>query len=436
MKGIFLLLALSVLLLMAPPPHSGSPGAALQPATTVAVTTQTSTSQHHSFVTQAYDRRCTTSVYCGSAPWENYTFNVAAYSTLYTTGMAFIVSVNQGLYARVLISQGSTILLNTTAASFTVTPTVNSTPVTEKIILVTYQNGTIPSVGNYLVYTNVTSTIQFALFSTADWNYNHTLHRESLSTYVNTSYGFWLNATTLSIPFPTSATPDYATLIVTENHSGVAFQVSPTALFVLVANEAPTTWVTIQASFIPVASPLPPNPVILLPAPACVSNVCTETATWKDTATLAYDGIYILEMMGASPFNTGSVTVTVNGTVYPSSSFVVSGTNITILPGQLTIYETQSLVFTVQFTHTAAQSASTDSLVFLSYGVVSISLGETLLLAIAVLAAYGLIQVARVSGKNRAAYREVVLSSSMMKLVAVIAILVAIYITGLFAGIT
>jgi hypothetical protein len=350
------------------------------PALTVGVT-QASTGQSHSFRTQTFVRTSSASVYAGSATPATYTFNVAPYSTIYAASMAFIVSVPQGQYARVTISQGSSTLINTTASSFTVYPSVSATVVTENIVLVTYVNGTIPGAGNYPVYTNTSASVQFAYFSSAAWNYSIYNYHENLATDVNTSFGWWLNATTLSIPFPTGVPANYSTLNVTANGTAVVYQVSPTALYVLLANQAPTVDLVIRSSFSPAPSPAPPNPVIVFPVvPACTSaGVCTEGALFTGQQ-IAYNGIFILVLNATGPVNTSSVQVTVNGIVFASRTFVVVGNNVTILPGHITLYKAQTYSFSVRFTY-ASPSTPTfgGSLVLISYGGYSLTLGDTLL---------------------------------------------------------
>ena len=204
-ETIALLLIIPVLVLSGMTLHQPAANAPvsshLTPAAGASIT-QVSTSQTRVQATQVWVRSSTSSVYAGSAPTKTYTFNVYPYSTVYSAQTAFLVSAAQGQYARVVVTQGSITLINTTAPSFTVNPLVGNTPLVEKVVLVTNLNGTIPAVGNYPVYTNATGTIQFALFTTAAWSYSQSTFKETLTTYANTSLGWYLNATTLSIPFP------------------------------------------------------------------------------------------------------------------------------------------------------------------------------------------------------------------------------------------
>jgi hypothetical protein len=410
----------------AQPAHIGTfEKASTNPVASASIT-QTSTSQKKVYNEQTWVRTSSSEVYGGSASSVTYTFDVSPYSTLYSATMSFLISVAQGEYARVVISQGALILLNTTSPGFTVDPIVGSTAVTETISTVMYQNGTIPGTGNYPVYTNATSTIQFALFSTAAWSYSSVGFNESLTTYANTSFGYYLNSTALSIPFPSGVSANYSTLTVKANNSVVAFQVSPTALFVLISNEAPNGWLTVRATFTPQASPAPPNPVVKMPAPTLSGSTYSEGVSWTDTTLLAYNGIYILELNGSSPLNTSSVTLKVNSVAYPSSSFVVSGSNLTILPGHLTVFEGQVVTFTVAFKHSPpGYNSVTDSLVLFGSGAYAVTLGDLLLVAVALLAIW---IAAKAVSKGRPTVRDI---ASHYVALSFMAIFLAAYIAPL-----
>lgn len=345
-------------------------------------TTQTSTAQQHVFAVQTFNRTSTESPYGGNATNKLYTFDVSPYSTIYAASMSFVVSVSQGEYARVLVTQGGTTLVNTTGATFSVTPALSTTSVTERILGVSYLNGTTPGTGLYPVYTNETSTIQFALFGAAAWNYSKITYTESLTTWVNTSFGWYLNSTTLSSPFPSGVAVNYATLTVTGNGSAVTYQVSPTALFVLFSNLPPYDWLRVVATFTPAPTASPPNPVIVLPVPIISAGTYSEGVVWSDTGFIAYNGIYTLELSDATPLLVSSVTLRVGTTTFSAVSFAVTGTNITILPGYLTVFEGQALTFTVTFQHSSSGATNIpgNSLVITQGAGYTITLGDVLLI--------------------------------------------------------
>ncbi|MGA7861321.1 MAG: hypothetical protein WCB19_05635 [Thermoplasmata archaeon] len=400
--------ALLVLLSSFPAPASpGHPGGVRADYTlTTPPSVQSSTASGHNATTQVWVQTGAT-LYFGHATWRNWTFNVAAYSQLYSASMAFIIQPQAGYGAQVLISQGAAVLANRTtgqAISFSVGPTVGTTPVTERVTYVRALNGSVPAVGYYAVMTNVTSTIQFALFTPNLWNYTlyPTLFNESHR--LSTSSGMWLNSTTISFPLPSSnlVQVNLSTVLVTINGTTANYQLSSASVIVLSPNLAPGTYRTATVTWTPLPTPVGgPVLVTLLNVPT-TNSTYDYSATWTNNNLTAYNGVYVLAAKGFVGTMAG-VNVYANSRQLPSSAFSVNGYNVTILPNVQPVYLGEPILFVVTFSAAGLPPVILSiGAPFVTYGGLTFTWGDVLLTGMFLTLIYIILVAVQVGGRRDA----------------------------------
>lgn len=365
---------------------------------------QTSTASIRNATTQTWVQTGAT-LYAGHATWRNWTFDVAAYSQLYSATLNFIIQPQSAYGAQVLVTQGATTLANRTtgqAISFTLSPTVGPTPVVEKITFVQALNGSVPAAGSYAVRTNVTSSIQFALFLPNAWAFFAATILYNDSQTISTSYGMWLNSTTLTFPFPSTnvVQVNTSTVLVTLNGTAANYQLSTGSLLLLAPNLAPGTFKEATVSWNPLAQPTGGPITVLLTSVPTTNGTYDYGVTWTNNNLTAYDGVYVLK---ATTFlgTMSKVTVYVDSRVLPGSAYSINGYNVTILPNVQSIYLGQSITFKLTFSAAGLPpiSIANGQPVFV-YGGVTFTLGDTWLLLLVLVLFYIVIAAAQTGSRG------------------------------------
>jgi hypothetical protein len=396
---------------------------------------QTSTAGKVTYTTQVWNATATSSIYAGHPmAWTNVTFNPGTITAAFTASLTISSSVS-GYIPRLLVTQGSTTLANTTSNLFLTFPLVGSTVVTMRIVSLQNLTGSAPNIGLYAVSLALRQSIQFDIVKTGSWTYNNTTYR--LNWYVNASSGYWLNSTAISIPFLSGAVINVSSLSVSVNNTPGVYQLTPSAVYILLGPVAPAASDTIRVSFRPVPTILGKPPNIYLTQFTNHLGTYTGQTFYTNYLTPAYDGVFVIHVNFTGPV--ANLSVSANGYVFPGSQVSINGDNATLLPGALTAYLSQQFLFMVTFkAATAYASFPSNSLTLWAYGNTTITLGTTLLagmgidlLYVLALAIYGGPTYRRQFFIRRTAVRAV---SGLWGPLLVLLLLVAFYLTASIAG--
>lgn len=435
---------LAVLLLAAPPlpagttVHTITPTVAPVPFNTSVPSpsaVQTTTAGKTTITTQVWNQTGAT-VYAGhSSAWTNVTINPGTITATFSSTLTVATGIS-GYIPRLLVTQGATTLANTTSNLFVVNPVVSvSVPVTLRIVSLTNLTGSAPVSGLYTVSLNLRQSIQFDVVRTGSWTYNNTTYR--MNWYVNSTNSYWLNQTAISVPFLSGAVINVSSLSVTVNNTPAVYQLAPNAVYILLTPVAPGASDTVRTSFRPVPSILGKPPNLYFAQFTLHGSTYTGQTFYTNYLTPAYDGVYVLHVNESFPIT--NLTISANGYVFPTSAYSVNGNNATLLPGVLTTYLSEQFLVMVTFRQASAHGSFPGaSLVLLSYGNTTITLGETLLAAMVVDAVY-IVAVASYWGPQfrrqfRTARTAVRAVASLWEPLFVLVMLLAFYLASTVVG--
>lgn len=368
---------------------------------------QTSTAGQTFYSTQTWNQTGT-GLYAGhSTGWANFTVNPGGIITsVFTATATFAVTPPGSYVARVYVYQGTAVLANTTSDLFTVHPVVSSSlKMTERVLSVANATGGAPTKALYSVKTTVSESIQFDVVSTTgNWTYNNTTYRTHW--YANSTNGYWLNSTTVSIPLIPGAVVNISSLSVTVNGSAATYQLATNAAYVLLGPVVPGASDQVKVSFRPVPTILAKPPVIYFGQFSVHEGLYTGQFFYFDYLVPAYNGLFVVHINETQTVT--NLTLSANGHVFSSDEVAVNGNNVTLLPGSWTVYLVTEVLFMVTFNLAQLpQGFPADSIVLIGTSTSSVTLGDALLFAIVVSVAYVVLRAATLpGGPSRFLYRH------------------------------
>lgn len=334
------------------------------------------------------------------------------------------LTVQGGTYLPYLYAyQGSAVLLNATVAGqVTVSPSASATPLDVEIKQLFTLSGGAVSVGTYHLWVNITETAQLANTTSEVW----AQHAKSMNvTYSFASpYGYYLNSSTVFMPFPSGLTANFTSVRVA---NATSHQVAYAGVYATNATLAPGKGLTLTFNFTPEPIDSGPAVLITLTTPRLVhGTTATYTAfgNWTNSLALPYAGLYVLGVPTGS-FNytidgpsvqvrTGTVALVTQPGSYgyffeggnlPSSHFTTQGSSIVVVPDALTVGVSVTESFEVNFTSLSVPPSASlvAGTVLISGGGFSLTFGALLLglMAIPVLYAAVAPRVHRGDGAGR-----------------------------------
>lgn len=271
------------------------------------------------------------------------------------SGISATISVSSGTnLAVVKVYQGAAVFLNATIyGQVTVTATAGTTPLSIKVENLFTQAGSQVGDGAYHLWVNVSESASLTASMALIWNQ----HPDSfnVSYGLSSPYGYWINSSTVFVPFPSGVPVNYTSVGV-----GNATTVQ-TAYAGVYATNASLQWtgtLNLTVSFVPL--PITTGPAVLIPLtqPRLVPgtpSTYTAFANWTNGGALPYAGLYVLQVPSSFGYvvNPNSVQVRTGSTVFvsnppyyyyqfqgrnlPSGSYATQGSNVVIVPNGLTV---------------------------------------------------------------------------------------------------
>jgi hypothetical protein len=288
---------------------------------------------------------------------QSWLVNFTRYTSIGSFAATFTVSAGN-LTPQVNVSEGSTTFVNGTEASqFVVGPTVGTTPLTSKVILLTNGSGGPVADAAYPIFTTVQQTISYSLTTLTAWTLSSTKY--TVPYQITAPKRYYLNTTTIYIPFPTGLTVNYSSASVTGINT---YQVSTNGIYVTNQSLLPGHIIFLNATFQPV--PISTGPAILLdlgPAHLIVgtTNNYTEQTNYTNNLALPYVGLWVLRLNPSFAYTVNPTTLTVlaqNRTI-ANSSVAVQSSLVIISPNVLLVGVASTVHFYVNFTSPTAPPA-------------------------------------------------------------------------------
>jgi len=333
----------------------------------------------------------------GGLALSNYSLAQLTFLYQFPGAISPMVNVSQSGSSR------CTILVNcwnvTTAYSFVVYPAVSSTPVTAKIAAAFNPNGTTPATGLYSVPVVAQTQLQFSIFSSQTWSVY-------AGTNVNVSYtvsvpsGYTLNFTEVYIPWPGNLTVNETSLNVTLGGNQLtSLQTTAGGFYAIISGIGTTE--TLKATAKIAATTVGGWQQVPMGKAGFDGDGQQQwsNASWVNPSTYPYGGGFLLTTNYSYAVNPASLNVSVNGKFLKSSTFLLAGTIIEILPGTLLI--AGGHVFTVQlkFLFLGAPPVYTASLTTALIG--TFTVGDLLLTSLVLLAIYIAVEATTESAGGR-----------------------------------
>ncbi len=331
-------------------------------------------------------------------------FTSGNYSSITSFSEAFYPVASGGLYAQVNETQGTTVLVNTTATTpFTISPTLSSTAVTQKVPELWTAANAVASLGTYSVTTAAVQTVSFAYNSPLNWSANSSVAYQT--TYGVAAYrGYWLNQSLTFLPFPSLNTGvNWSTVTVLLNGTAYKdFQVVTGGVYVSIASIGPgySASVTVKFNALPATSGAAP---VLVVTTWNVLNATTNqiNTSWTNQMSVAYAGEFIIQTRYPYSIDPSSVIVQAGLRVLPAGSWTLAGNTITIGPQVVTVDSGSAISFFVNFrfvNEPPAYHLTSGSVAFASGGGV-VTWGEAVL-ALWLILGLGAVVVAFTSTKS------------------------------------
>lgn len=269
-----------------------------------------------------------------------------------------------GITPMLNVTQGTSYLANATVPySFSVSPTVPSTtPVHVSAVAAFTAAGATPSAAKYGLWYNWSWQVTFENSSLPDWILQNG-SVENLSVPVAVPTGYALTAATFTVPFPGLALPNVSTLNLTTNPTYrwhgpfvnlTTFTSSPGQGFLTAYVPSEAANATLRVHYVVLGLQTGKIPLLLMgPVSRLVSGYYSATATWINTQPLPYAGYFYVQTNRSLSYaivpNSLNVTYDYPGHYLRNSTFTLSGNQIVVLPGSVTVYGGRVLVLTIKF---------------------------------------------------------------------------------------
>jgi hypothetical protein len=276
--------------------------------------------------------------------------NLTGYTSL--ASFSVLVTFSSGAYIpQVLAKQGTTVLFNSTAQpQFTVNPIADTTPVTLTTYALYTTGGAESPLGKYPIWANVSETASLTNVAVEAWTLTGTTF--SLSDTVVASYGYYLNTSSVSYPWPGGVQVNYSSATATGGRYNSAYGSITVYNTSLKSGASWTSKVTFSPFPINTGSAfIPLTKARRVPGSA---TLFTSFGNYSNGLGLPYESIYVLELDFAYPVDPTSVTVLAGGHALNRSEFSVSSTAVTILPGNLLVGAASTEAFQVNMTSITA----------------------------------------------------------------------------------
>lgn len=355
-----------------------------------------------------------------------------------------VLTVNAGAYVPVVLAkQGTVTLLNATVqGQATVSPTASSTGLSVRILqLFTSSGGAVP-LGTYGIWVNVTETATLANTTSIIWAQHVTTFNATYS--FASPYGYWLNASTVFVPFPSGLSVNFTSVKVA---NATSVQTAYAGVYLTNGTLGPKKGLTFTLSFVPVPTTTGPAVILTLTSPRLVhgsSTLYTAFGNWTNSGPLPYAGIYVLGVPSTFAFAVDPASVHVRvgsvvflnapGTYYyafkgsnlSSSSFTTQGQNVVLVPGTLTVPVGTTESFQANFSSMFAPPSESlfANHVLLAFGSVSVTFGTLVegLMVLPVLYAGVVLRVHRGDSSERLRVVVVHLVAAQVALLSLLAL--------------
>lgn len=352
----FLLVALA-----GAPPAAATAPSAISPGVTV---TQTSTAIANDAIAGTFWHNTSlgpTGTNASSA--MKIAVNVTGYTAM--SSFSVLVTMSSGAYIpQVVATQGSTVLFNNTVQpQFTVNPTAGTTPVTLAVFALYTTGGAESPLGSYPVWANATATATLTNANSDGWVLSSSSF--SISDTVTAPYGYYLNSTEIVFPWPGNVSVNYSSASASHGRFTPTYgaldvfndSIAPAASFTTTASVEPLP-ITSGSAYIPLTA------ARRIPGSA---TMWTEFGNYTDGLGLPYASLYVLELDFPYTVDPSSVTVRAATHQLNRSAFSVGPSDVTILPGTLTVGAADTESFQVNLTSLVAppqQSVAPGTLLF------------------------------------------------------------------------
>lgn len=368
-----------------PPAHAGTSPAVLS-AASAPVEQVYGIAATYGSLSGTYWQNGTMEYQSGASPWT-FPIGFTNYSALTYIAFGLAVSINSTLEPMVNVKQGtSTLLNNTGTGTFVVYPPNGSQSLHVTVPTAFLPGGGIPPDNmTYPLVDRAQLVLDYQSTQSSSWVVSGKQDTESFTLSAPT--GYWLNQTTIYLPFPSSTDVNYTSVTVTSGGNDYSY-VQLTAGGVYISDPVLSRGSSIKfvVSFSPTPTEVGTAPLLI------VTNYTKNTAsgptyaasaTWVNHLYPLWGGMYLIEM--DIPYAISSVNVTENGRALSVGSFLVSGNIITILPLVIVTPMNGTASFHLEFDLPSAPPLA--SITVTSSGSllgVSVSLGDALIAVIVV----------------------------------------------------